>query len=174
MFRALVSIDFRKQHQFICIWADKWVFKIFSVSLLSGLLSHSLLLAFCCFILQVFQYWLPKPWAFSSPTLRGCPPRVRWKIRHFKRYTINSFLSTVHVGDVTPLQFLFFFFFFLRRSFFVLFNGIYIYIYIFFFFYWCFVQLYMFYNIIYKSPNISYKYITISIHTQIILIYIDL
>ena len=91
-------------------------------------LSHSLLLAFCCFILQVFQYWLPKPWAFYSPTLRGCPPRVWWKIRHFKRYTINTILSTLHVGDVTSLQFLIFFafFFILRRSFFVLFNGIYL------------------------------------------------
>ena len=131
MFRALVSIDFRKQHQFICIWADRWVFKIFLVSLLSGFLSHSLLLAFCCFILQVFQYWLPKPWAFYSPTLRGCPPRVWWKIRHFQRYTINSILSTLHVGDVTPLQF---FFLFLRRTFFVLFNCIYLFCFILFFF----------------------------------------
>ena len=137
VFRALVSIDFRKQHQLICIWADRWVFKIFSVSFLFGFLSHSLLLAFCCFILQVFQYWLPKPWAFYSPTLRGCPPRVWWKIRRFKRYTINSILSTLHVGDVIPLQFLFLFYFiFLRISFFVLFNGIYLfYLFIYLFFY---------------------------------------
>ena len=138
MFHALVSIDFKKQHQFICIWADRWVFKIFSVSLLFGFLSHSLLLAFCCFILQVFQYWLPKPWAFYSPTLRECPPRVWWKIRRFKRYTINSILSTLHVGDVTPLQLLSVFLFFLSRSFFVLFNGIYLFcIFLcFFFFFW--------------------------------------